>query len=79
MENHETVMQWVTLLPEVGTPILNDREAIIALVREAAELDAQVSAKRGEAYRAALALEARIRGQWTDAEVQAAKAKAEQH
>jgi hypothetical protein len=78
MDDFQTVMKWVTLLPEVGTPILNDREAIIALVREAAELERQVSAKRGEAYRASLALEGRIRGQWNDAEIQEAKTKAEQ-
>ncbi|EPZ13818.1 hypothetical protein M622_19420 [Thauera terpenica 58Eu] len=49
MDDFQTVMKWVTLLPEVGTPILNDCEAISGLVREAAELERQVSAKRGEA------------------------------
>lgn len=78
MDDFQTVMKWVTLLPEVGTPILNDREAILALVREAAELERQVSAKRDEAYRASLTLEGRIREQWDDAEIQQAKTKAEQ-
>lgn len=78
MDEVQGVMKWVTLLPEVGTPILNEREAILALVREAAELEQQVSAKRGEAYRASLALESRIRGQWDDAEIQKAKTRAEQ-
>ena len=78
MDDLQSAMKWVTFLPEVGTPILNDREAIIGLVREATELERQVSAKRGEAYRASLALEGRIRGQWSDAEIQQAKTKAEQ-
>lgn len=78
MDDLQSAMKWVTFLPEVGTPILNDREAIIGLVREAAELERQVSAKRGEAYRASLALEGRIREQWDAAEIQQAKTKAEQ-
>lgn len=75
MDIHESVMEWVTLLPEVGDPILDDRAAIIALVREAAELEKQLSAKRAEAYGAAVALENRVRQQWTDAEIVIAKAK----
>lgn len=78
MDNSHAVMNWVTLLPEVGTPILNARGAIIALVRDAAELERQAGAKRGEAYQASLALESRVRAQWNDAEIQKAKAKADQ-
>lgn len=72
------VMKWVTLLPEVGTPILKEREAILAVLREAVELEQQASAKRGEACRASLALESRVRGQWDDDEIQKAKTKADQ-
>ena len=76
MPGYQTVMQWVTKLPEVGEPILKEREAVIALAREAAEFERLASEKRGEAYRASLALESRIRGgKWMDAEIDAAKAK----
>ena len=76
MPSFQTVMQWVTKLPEVGEPILKEREAVIALTRDAAEFDRLACEKRGEAYRASLALEGRIRGgKWTDAEIDAAKAK----
>ena len=76
MPSFQTVMQWVTKLPEVGDSILQEHEAVISLAREAAEFDRLASEKRGEAYRASLALESRIRGgKWTDAEIDAAKAK----
>ena len=39
MPGFQTVMQWVTKLPEVGEPILKEREAVIALTRDAAEFD----------------------------------------
>ena len=76
MPSFQPVMQWVTKLPEVGEPILKEREAVIALTRDAAEFDRLASEKRGEAYLASLALEGRIRGEkWMDAEIDAAKAK----
>lgn len=77
MPSFQTIMPWVTKLPEVGDSILRAREAVIDLAREAAEFDHLASEKRAEAYRSSLVLESRIRGggHWTDAEIDAAKAK----
>ena len=68
-------MYWVTFLPEVGDQILKPRNAIVELLREATALDEQASAARAAAYQASVDLENRIRSLWTDAEVDAAKAK----
>ena len=68
-------MRWVTFLPEVGDQILKPRNAIVELLREATVFDEQASAARAAAYQASLDLESRIRSLWTDAEVEAAKAK----
>ena len=68
-------MRWVTFLPEVGDQILKPRNAIVELMREATAFDAQASAARAAAYQASVDLESRIRSLWTDAEVEAAKAK----
>lgn len=67
------VMTWVTLLPEVGEPILKQREAVIKTMDEAAKLEAQAAELRGRAYFAALSLEADARRLWTDEEIQTAK------
>ena len=69
-------MRWVTFLPEVGDQMLKPRNAIVELMREATTFDEQVSAARAAAYQASVDLESRIRSLWTDAEVEAAKAKA---
>lgn len=69
----EQVMAWVDRLPEVGTPILNRREAIAAKVKQAQELACQVYQLRQEAYFDALKLEGTIREKWTDAEIFKAK------
>ena len=68
-------MRWVTFLPEVGDQILKPRNAIVELMREATAFDEQASAARAAAYQASVDLENRIRSLWTDAEVEAAKAK----
>ena len=68
-------MRWVTFLPEVGDQILKSRNAIVELMREATAFDKQASAARAAAYQASVDLENRIRSLWTDAEVDAAKAK----
>ena len=68
-------MRWVTFLPEVGDQILNPHNAIVELMRKATAFDEQASAARAAAYQASLDLESRIRSLWTDAEVEAAKAK----
>lgn len=76
MLNFQTVMQWVTKLPDVSDSILKEREDVISLACEAAEFDRLANEKRCETYRAALALESRIRcSHWTDADINAAKAK----
>ena len=76
MEKFDLVMQWVTKLPEVGEPILQERETVIALMWEAEQMERQATEKRAEAYRAALILEGRIRnGMWSKAEIEAAIAK----
>lgn len=67
------IMTWVTLLPEVGEPILNKREAVIKTMDDAAKLEAQAAELRGRAYFAALSLEADARRLWTDEEIQKAK------
>lgn len=77
MNQANPIMQWVTLLPEVGETVLNERDAVLALMREAAEFDRLASEKRGQAYFASLNLESQIRsGHWTDAEIVAIKLKA---
>ena len=68
-------MRWVTFLPEVGDQILKSHNAIVELMREATTFDEQVSAARAAASQASVDLESRIRSLWTDAEVEAAKAK----
>lgn len=67
------VMQWVTMLPEVGGVILRNHEEIVGLAREADELEKQASEKRAEAYRAGLALTARVRELWSDEDITAAR------
>ena len=76
MNKFHRVMQWVTKLPNVGEPILQEREAIIELMWEAEQLEREATEKRAEAYRAALILEGRIRnGSWSKAEIDAAIAR----
>ena len=68
-------MHWVAFLPEVGDQILNARNAIIELMREATALDAKANRARTAATQASVDLEGRIRSLWTETEVDAAKAK----
>ncbi len=76
MNKFHRVMQWVTKLPEVGEPILQEREAIFDLMREAEQLEREAAEKRIEVARAALTLEHRIRnGIWSKAEIDAAIAR----
>ena len=76
MNKFHRVMQWVTKLPEVGEPILQEREAIMELMREAEQLEREAIEKRAEADRAAFILEGRIRhGVWSKAEIDAAIAR----
>ena len=67
------VMDWVERLPEVGDPILKQREAIQAQMDESAVLEKQAETIRGQAYFAALRLTARCRELWTDAQIEQAK------
>ncbi len=74
--NYAESSRWVSLLPEVGDPILAANDAIGDLLREADSLASQAQTKRQEAYRKAVALEARIGELWTAADVAAARQKA---
>lgn len=66
-------MAWVTRLSEVGDPILKEREKIVAMMQEADRIEGLAAEMRGQAYRAALALESKILGLWPVEEVAALK------
>jgi hypothetical protein len=67
------VMSWVGKLPEVGDPILKRREAIKDKLLEAAALELQAVAIRGQAYQEALELSSRVGGLYSEAEIQKAQ------
>ncbi|WP_323000512.1 stable inheritance protein KleA [Denitromonas sp.] len=71
--DNSEIMRWITLLPEVGDPLLSKRRAIIELVAQAERLEALAQARRAEAYRASLELEASARRNWSDDEIERAK------
>ena len=66
---------WVTLLPEVGEPILNEHRAVLALLEQEQELMKLARLRREDAQRAAQKLAEKIKagGNWTDDEVEQAK------
>ncbi|MDP1620386.1 MAG: stable inheritance protein KleA, partial [bacterium] len=58
---------WVTLLPEVGEPILNEQRAVLALLEQEQELMKLARLRREDAQRAAQKLAEKIKegGNWT--------------
>ena len=74
--DNSEIMCWITLLPEVGDPLLRERRALIELVAQAERLEAVARDRRAEAYRASLALETSARRSWSDDEIKQAKQRA---
>lgn len=74
--DNSEIMCWITLLPEVGDPLLRERRAIIELVAQAERLEAVARDRRAEACRASLALERSARRSWSDDEIKQAKQRA---
>jgi hypothetical protein len=69
----EAVMGWVERLPEVGDPIRRMRQAIEDRLKEAGRLESQARAVRAQAYFDGLALEAKVRALWSEADINRAK------
>lgn len=75
MDGIKESVLWVTLLPEVGEPLLNQHRAVLALLEQEQELMKLARLRREEAQRAAQELAEKIKtgGDWTDGEVEQAK------
>ena len=67
-------MLWVERLPEVADGILRPLVAMRSKLSQAASFEEQAKVLRESVYHESLALEGRIRGMWSDQEIQAAKA-----
>ena len=67
-------MLWVERLPEVANGILRPLAVMRSKLSQAASFDAQARGLRESAYHDSLSLEGRIRGMWSEQEIQAAKA-----
>lgn len=70
------VTNWVSRLPEVGTPILGDCDAVMRQWRELEQAKRQVEAKESALSDAVAKLETRVAKQWSAQEIQAAKNRA---
>ncbi len=64
--HHTTRLSWIEQLPEVGTPILRQRDELLALL-------AQIDALQEIAERRRQALEEEIATLWLPAEIELAK------
>ncbi|WP_322075523.1 stable inheritance protein KleA [Burkholderia cenocepacia] len=75
--NNERIMPWIDELPKAQTTDFPARrDAIAAMLAEAAELVRKADELRAKAYFAGCTLEGDARGQWSHATVEQAKRRA---
>lgn len=68
-----TGMEWINMLPEVGTAILQRQDEICRMIDEAAILEREATALKVSALRAYLDLKATIRKRWSSEDVRRAR------
>ena len=72
----KNLMAWVNLLPEVGAPILKDRQDLRELLSQADDLERCAAQLRESVRRGEAALKTRILKHWSQEEVERAEARA---